>query len=87
MLEKLFGNIAPVCETNEDNKRLENLKLYKKATSFFIDELIESAKWKNDYRYSAKLIGEETYDFLKSILEDIEVIIEHVDSQELKKGR
>lgn len=87
MLEKLFGNISPVCETNEDNKRLENLKLYKKATSFFIDELIESAKWKNDYRYSAKLIGEETYDFLKSILEDIEVIIEHIDSQELKKGR
>ena len=83
ILEKLFGNVAPVCEINEDNRRLENLELYKKATKFFINELIESAKWKNDYRYSAKQIGEETYDFLKLILEDLECVIDLVDTQEL----
>lgn len=85
ILEKLFGNVAPTCETNEDKRRLENLEPYKKATSFFIDELIESAKWKNDYRYSAKKIGEEAYNFLKSILEDLECAIELADAEELKK--
>lgn len=83
MLEKLFGNLVPVCETNEDNRRFENLESYKEATKFFINELTKSAKWKNDYRYSAKRIGEEAYDFLKSILEDLECIIDLVDTQEL----
>lgn len=87
ILEKLFGNIAPVCETNEDKRRLENLEPYKKATKFFINELMESAKWKNDYRYSAKEIGEEAYNFLKSILEDLECVIELVDTQELTTKR
>lgn len=87
ILEKLFGNLAPVCETKEDDRRYENLEIYKEATKFFIDELIESAKWKNDNRYSAKRIGKETYDFLESILEDLQVVIEQIDSEQLKKER
>lgn len=75
ILEKLMGNIAPVCETNEDNSRFNNLEIYKNALNYIVEELIECAKWKGDHRYSADRIGKEAFDILSSAFEDIEYYV------------
>jgi hypothetical protein len=75
ILEKLMGNIKPVCETNEDNIRFNRLETYKIALNYIVEELIECVKWKDDYRYSADRIGKEAFDILSSIFEDIEYYV------------
>lgn len=72
IIDKLFGEIQPLCETNEDNERFENLYTYQRIYDYLTNELIECAKWKNDYRYSAKKIGKKAYEILKLNYEQIE---------------
>ncbi len=83
ILERLFGNIQPLCDQTQDDIRYENLDIYSKVFDFIIEELIESAKWKNDNRYSANRIGEKAFEILKIqndyITDELRIIEEQGD--------
>lgn len=72
LFERLFGNIQPLCDESIDRKRYDNLSFYEEAVEFLARELVESAKWKNDNRYSANRIGERAYSILKRLVDDVE---------------
>lgn len=81
ILERLLGKIEPVGETNEDNKRFENLDRYREVLNFIIDRLLICANYKNDNRYSVNKIGEEAFEILK----DIDFIQEQLEIIELEE--
>lgn len=64
ILKKLFGEIIPVGETNEDNKRFNNIENYYEALSFIISELQNCADIKSNH-YSVNKISKECKDILK----------------------
>lgn len=72
ILERLLGNVAPVADTTVDEKRLQNISNYEKALFFIVRELQDAAEWRTDNRISAKVIGLNCYDILKSLKEDLE---------------
>ena len=65
ILEKLFGKIYPVGETNEDNKRYENIQNYYEALSFIIASLREASEFRKSPASSISDIGQECYDILR----------------------
>lgn len=81
ILERLLGKIEPVGETNEDNKRFENLDRYREVLNFIIDRLLICANYKNDNRYSVNRIGEEAFEILK----DIDFVQEQLEIIELEE--
>ena len=82
ILEKLLGDIMPVASTHIDNERYENIFNWENALAIITTELIESAKWKNDNRYSANRIGERTYNILKRTIDVIEDELRIIDESE-----
>lgn len=82
ILERLFGNIQPVCDQTIDDQRYENLDVYSKIFDYIIEELIGSAKYKNDNRYSANKIGEKAYEILKIQNEYIQNELRIIEEQE-----
>lgn len=65
IFDKLCGKIMPVGETNEDNKRYENIQNYYEALSFIISALRNASEYKDRQEYSMQKIGKECYDILK----------------------
>lgn len=64
ILKRLFGRIEPWGETNEDNKRFENIENYKVALEFIINELSSASKFKDRPEYSMQKIGKECFNIL-----------------------
>ena len=81
IIERLFGEIQPLCDQHYDDERYENLENYEKIFDYIVNELIECAKWKNDNRYSANRIGESAYKILKVNYEQIEDELRIIDEQ------
>ena len=65
ILEKLLGKIEPVGETNEDNKRYENIENYKKALNFIFGRLEKASLYADRKEYSMQKIGKECKEFLR----------------------
>lgn len=65
ILGKLLGEIQPIGETNEDNKRYENIQNYYEALSYIISCLSIASQNKDRQEYSMQKIGKECYDILK----------------------
>ena len=79
ILNKLLGDIMPVASQSIDNERYENIINWEQAFETIICELIECAKWKDDYRYSANRIGKRTYNLLKRTIDDLEDELRIID--------
>lgn len=71
IIYKLFGDIQPLCDTNYDEERFNNIANYEKALRYIVNELIECAKWKDDNRYSAEKIGNKANEILTETLDNI----------------
>lgn len=82
IINKLCGDIQPLCDESIDNERYENMHLYGRLYDYLTDELIECAKWKNDNRYSANKIGDLAYNILKRNQEQIQDEIRIIDELE-----
>lgn len=82
LLNKLFGDIQPLCDQHFDDERYENIIYYEETLEYVVNELIECAKWKKDNRYSANRIGAKTYNILKIIIEKIEDELRIIDEEE-----
>lgn len=78
IIKKLYGEIEPVGETDEDEERYNNLLEYMKLYYIIYDNLLKVAKYKNDERYSVKKIGEKAYKILKYEIENIEADLENL---------
>ena len=65
ILERLLGNIEPLCDQTQDDIRYKNIDVYGKVLDFVVESFVESAKYKNDNRYSAAKIGERAFEILK----------------------
>ena len=72
ILKRLFGRIAPVGETNEDNRRYENIENYYEALNFIIKELKYVSKYKDRNEYSMQKIGKECLNILQQLKIDID---------------
>jgi len=72
IVRKLIGPIGPIGETNEDDRRHENLK----AMTLLVDKLIFDISrltvHKIRVQYSIKRAGEHSYNFLKELRESLE---------------
>lgn len=79
IINRLFGDIQPLYETYEDDKRFDNLNNYGKILDFIIDELVECAKYKNDNSYSANRIGEKAFNLLKIQVEYLQDILDELE--------
>lgn len=82
IINKLCGDIQPLCDETINNKRYANLYLYGKLYDYLTNELIECAKWKNDNRYSANKIGDLAYNILQRNQEQIEDELRSIDESE-----
>ena len=59
MVRRLTGEIYPVGETNEDNKRLENLNIFINLTERMIGDISDiEERYKDAYEYSRKKAAE-----------------------------
>lgn len=76
ILKRLLGNVGPVADTTVDGQRLQNIPNYEKVLFFIVRELQNAAEWRTDNRISAKVIGSNCYDILKSLKEDLEYLDE-----------
>ena len=73
IIKKLIGKILPIGETNEDEKRLENLKELIELSEFILDEIRYVALEKDQPEWSVSLAGKTAHAhlmFLKGWLED-----------------
>lgn len=84
ILNKLLGDIAPLCETNVDFERYNNINNYFIAVNYLVEELIESAKWKNDQNWSANKIGDACYGILKELETKINFELSYIDKENQK---
>lgn len=67
IVKKLLGNIKPVGETNEDNKRLDNLNEYTELAENLIEEILEVAKHSNRTEFSIKQLGLRAQYFITTL--------------------
>lgn len=67
IVKKLVGEIKPIGETTEDDKRFENLKVMTNLISTLLDDIDEVASGKKRYEYSIKHAGEFADKFLDGI--------------------
>lgn len=67
IFNKLCGNITPVGETNEDNKRYENIQNYYELLCYIISSLEIASEYKYRQEYSMQKIGKECDEILKEI--------------------
>lgn len=64
ILEKLFGKIYPIGETNEDSRRYNNIQNYYEALSFIIANLREASEFRKSPAASISNIGQECWNIL-----------------------
>ncbi len=65
IVQRLIGKIRPIGETNEDEKRFENLKAMCELTEILISEIDEVGyDFKNRVEYSMKEASEYASNFL-----------------------
>lgn len=72
-----IGSIDVHCDSYLDTLVEYNLGLWDNMLSFLIEELIKCAKWRTDYRHSAKRTGNAAYKILIEINERLNEIIEN----------
>lgn len=82
ILNRLLGDIMPVCSQSIDDKRYENIINYEQALESIVYDLIESAKYKNDNRYSANRIGDRAYNILETFVENVQDELRIIDETE-----
>ena len=63
IVKKLVGEIRPVGETNEDNRRFENLKAMCELTEKLLADIDRVAWGKNRAEYSISRAGKYASDF------------------------
>jgi len=64
---KLVGQIKPVGETNEDNRRFENLKVMTELIDLLICDIEGVASQKNRQEYSIGHAGKFADNYLKEL--------------------
>lgn len=79
--EKMLGEIEPVGETNEDNKRYENLPKYDLVTRDYIGALYRASTYKDSVRASEKKIGELAYKYLQYLKQEIEAYLQMLEEE------
>jgi hypothetical protein len=72
-----IGSIDVHCDSYLDTLVEYNLGHWNNMLSFLIEELIKCAKWRTDYRHSAKSAGNAAYKILTEINERLNEIIEN----------
>ena len=72
VVQKLTGKIDPIGETNEDSKRLENLKVTCQLVEALLSEINFVARSSHSYEGSVKSAGTYAHGFIRSIKEDYE---------------
>ena len=82
ILNRLLGDIMPLCSESIDKKRYENIINWEQAFESIMWKLIECAKWKNDNRYSANRIGDKAYRILKNTVETVEDELRIIEEME-----
>ena len=70
--KKILGNIDPVGETNEDEKRLENLEETIQLVDRLIYDIFQVSLNKNSQYHSVKISSERAYKYLKSLKDELE---------------
>lgn len=66
VIKKLIGEINPVGESNEDERRLNNLHELCDVVENLLDEIHElSLKYEDDKRHSVKRISDKAYKFIQ----------------------
>lgn len=68
IVKKLVGEINPVGETNEDDKRMGNLRVMMKLVEKLVSDIDCVAYDKNKVEYSIKRAGEYADNFLRKDL-------------------
>lgn len=76
IMERLLGNIAPVGETNEDNKRFENIENYEIALNYIIEELLNAYDYIGSFKYSERRIAIGSKEILICLKEKLEDTLE-----------
>lgn len=69
IIQKILGEIEPVGESNEDDKRLVNLKNTIDVVYRLISDIENVANDKDRVEYSIKKAGKIAYDFRNSLTE------------------
>ena len=67
VVKKLVGSIKPIGETDEDNKRFENLKVMTNLVDKLLFDINCVALRKERHEYSMKKAGEYADTFLKDV--------------------
>lgn len=63
VIKKLVGNIAPIGETNEDDKRFENLKVLTDLLDQLLFDIDHVARQKNRQEHSIQRAGKYASNF------------------------
>lgn len=71
-IKDLIGEIKPVGETNEDNKRIENIDKYDLLINYLIEELYQAATYKDDEMHSRSKVGGKAFKVLCELKTQIE---------------
>jgi len=69
---KLVGEINPIGETHEDNRRYENLKVLCEVADTILSSISEVASYEHRIEYSIKRSGKYAGEFLKSVHDNTE---------------
>lgn len=73
---KLIGEINPVGETYEDNRRYENQNEIIELVANLIEKLASNAKLSTRHEYSISRAGKRALSFLTGLRRDLEEVIE-----------
>jgi len=71
VVKKLIGEIEPIGETNEDNKRYKNLEDIIKLTDKLIFDIEGVSIHKDRHEHSMKCAGKKASGFLKELKESL----------------
>jgi hypothetical protein len=69
---KLVGPVVPIGDTNEDSKRLENLKKLMELVDQLITDLEKISELKHKHEYSIKKAGQIVHHFLHDKIKIVE---------------
>jgi hypothetical protein len=65
--DRLIGKVQPIGETNEDEKRLENLKEMYELLDYLVDEMYKVSKEAESHEYSRSKAGNYARNYLKEL--------------------
>lgn len=64
---KLNGEISPVGETNEDNKRIENLNNMIDLIEHLVSDINDVSAHSNNHQFSMKRAGDKARNFINEL--------------------